>query len=111
MYADGDSVGDGLSFGKCWDDDANTIQDRKCLSTGECNACKIINSYHEGCDIHSNTPVCDADSTTVTVEDSAVAKLARCVGCKKIGNLLNVLNFIANGSIYIALSSLLHIIC
>ena len=89
----------------------NGISERKCLSTGECNGCKIINSYHEGCDIHSNTPVCDADSTTVTVEDSAVAKLARCVGCKKIGNLLSVLNFIANGSIFMALSSLLHIIC
>ena len=25
MYADGDSIGDGLSFGKCWDDDANTV--------------------------------------------------------------------------------------
>ena len=85
MYADGDSIGDGLSFGKCWDDDANGIQDRKCLSTGECNACKIISDAHEGCDIYSTEPVCDADSTTVEIEDSAVAKLAKCVACKNTG--------------------------
>ena len=85
MYADGDSIGDGLSFGKCWDDDANGIQDRKCLSTGECNACKIISNAHEGCDIYSTEPVCDADSTTVEIEDSAVAKLAKCVACKNTG--------------------------
>ena len=85
MYADGDSIGDGLSFGKCWDDDANGIQDRKCLSTGECNVCKIISDAHEGCDIYSTKPVCDADSTTVEIEDSAVAKLAKCVACKNTG--------------------------
>ena len=85
MYADGDSIGDGLSFGKCWDDDANGIQDRKCLSTGECNVCKIISDAHEGCDIYSTEPVCDADSTTVEIEDSAVAKLAKCVACKNTG--------------------------
>ena len=85
MYADGDSIGDGLTFGKCWDDDANGRQDRKCLSTGECNVCKIINDAHEGCDIYSTEPVCDADSTTVEIEDSAVAKLAKCVACKNTG--------------------------
>ena len=85
MYADGDSIGDGLTFGKCWDDDANGIQDRKCLSTGECNVCKIISDAHEGCDIYSMEPVCDADSTTVEIEDSAVAKLAKCVACKNTG--------------------------
>ena len=100
MYADGDSIGDGLSFGKCWDDDANGIQDRKCLSTGECNACKIISDAHEGCDIYSTEPVCDADSTTVKIEDSAVAKLAKCVACKNTGKYRYLSLMVQNSYLY-----------
>ena len=82
---DGTTSGDGSSVGKCWEDDSNGINNRKCLSTGECNACKIINNAHEGCDIHSTTPVCDADSTTAEIDDSAVSKLATCSACKNSG--------------------------
>ena len=82
---DGITPGDGSSIGKCWDDDSNGNDGRKCLSTGECNACKIINNAHEGCDIHSTTPVCDADFSTAEIEDSAVSKLAICSACKQAG--------------------------
>ena len=82
---DGITPGDGSSIGKCWDDDSNGNDGRKCLSTGECNACKIINNAHEGCDIHSTTPVCDADASTTQIDDSAVSKLATCSACKKDG--------------------------
>ena len=48
-------------------------------------ACKIIagTGTHEGCDIASAGPVCDADSTTSGIQDSAIGKLAACAGCKK----------------------------
>ena len=47
--------------------------------------CGLINNLAEGCDILSSTPVCDADSNTSDIEDSAVGKVAQCVGCKKDG--------------------------
>ena len=49
---------------------------RKCLSTGECRICKFVaesldgatpNEY-EGCDITSDTPICDADSSDDKVQ-------------------------------------------
>ena len=50
--------------------------------------CGLINNLAEGCDILSSTPVCDADSNTSDIEDSAVGKVAQCVGCKKDGELI-----------------------
>ena len=47
-----------------------------------------MNNVAEGCDILSSTPVCDADSETTAIEDSAVGKVAQCVGCKKDGRLI-----------------------
>ena len=41
----------------------------------------------EGCDAFSNSPVCDADSTTSGIQDSATNKVAACVACKKSGNI------------------------
>ena len=60
----------------------------KCLSTGYCNVCGLINNLAEGCGILSSTPVCDADSETTAIEDSAVGKIAQCVGCKKDGRFI-----------------------
>ena len=60
----------------------------KCLSTGYCNVCGNINNVAEGCDILSSTPVCDADSSTGSIEDSAAQKVAQCVACKKDGELI-----------------------
>jgi len=40
---------------------------------------------HVGCDASSSTPICDADSSTSAVDDSAVEKRASCVNCKKDG--------------------------
>ena len=55
----------------------------KCLSDGDCKVCKVISSLHEGCDIHSMTPVCDADSKVSGIQDSAEKTIAECVACKK----------------------------
>ena len=41
----------------------------------------------EGCDVLSTTPVCDADSTTSGIQDSATNKVAACVACKKSGKI------------------------
>ena len=70
-----------MSIGKC----PTTPSGLKCLSTGECNVCKLINGNYEGCDVTSSTPVCDADASTSAIDDSAVNTLSVCVGCKKDG--------------------------
>ena len=81
---DGTTDGDGSTVGKC-------PSSRKCLSDGYCNTCKIISLAHQGCDITSSTPVCDADSTTSGIQDSAVGKLAACVACKMTGKCIECL--------------------
>ena len=73
--------GDGTTIGKC----PSAYSTYRCLSTGECKECKLISGLAEGCDIHSSTPVCDADSTSPAIEDSAIEKISHCVGCKKSG--------------------------
>ena len=55
------------------------------MSSGACNACALVSGYAEGCDIASTTPVCDADSSTSGIQDSATDKQAVCVACKKSG--------------------------
>ena len=55
--------------------------------------CGLISGTHEGCVSTSTTPVCDADSTTSTIEDTAVGKVGVCKGCTKSGlNLVNHMN-------------------
>ena len=77
-FLDGQTQGDGTSVGKC----PNSL---KCLSTGACNVCGLISGTHEGCVSTSTTPICDADSATTTIEDTAVAKEGICKGCTKSG--------------------------
>ena len=78
---DGITAGDGNTIGNC----PSSYSTYKCLSNGACNICGLISGYAQGCDILSGTPVCDADSGTLTIEDSASEKLAQCVACKKSG--------------------------
>ena len=80
---DGTSAGDGTTIGKC----PSGHSSYKCLSNGACNVCGLISGNAEGCDITSTTPVCDADSTTSGIQDSASGKVAQCVACKKTGKL------------------------
>ena len=87
FFTDGTS-GDGSEIGKC----PSSYSSYKCLSTGGCNVCGLISGYAEGCDITSTSPVCDADSSTSGIQDSATGKVAQCVACKKSGN--NNLSFI-----------------
>ena len=47
--------------------------------------CGLVSGFAEGCDILSSSPVCDADSSTTDIEDSAEGKVAQCVACKKDG--------------------------
>ena len=107
LFLDGLTQGDGTSVGKC----PNSL---KCLSTGECRVCKVIDSVHEGCSgahkclstgvcnvcglisgTHeecvstSTSPVCDADSSTSIIDDTAVEKEAVCKGCTKSGLTLD----------------------
>ena len=81
FFLDGTSAGDGTTLGKCPSSNSNY----RCLSSGACNVCGLVNGNAEGCDITSTTPVCDADSTTAQIEDSATGKVAKCVACKKTG--------------------------
>ena len=74
---DGITIGDGFSPGKC--------PEYNCLSDGYCNVCGNIMGYSEGCHITSTTPVCDADTTTIGTQDTAVEKIAECVPCTKSG--------------------------
>ena len=78
---DGVTTGDGTAIGKC----PSAYSSYKCLSTGGCNVCGLISGYAEGCDITSTAPVCDADSSTFGIQDTATAKVAECVACKKSG--------------------------
>ena len=80
---DGTTTGDGTELGKCPSSNSNY----RCLSTGACNVCGLISGFAEGCDTFSTTPVCDADSTTSGIQDSATEKVAVCVACKKSGNI------------------------
>ena len=84
---DGTTAGDGTELGKCPSSNSNY----KCLSTGACNVCGLISNVAEGCDVLSTTPVCDADSTTSGIQDSATNKVAACVACKKSGKLPKIL--------------------
>ena len=81
---DGTTPGDGTGLGKCPTSNSNY----KCLSTGECNVCKLISGTNEGCDDSSTTPVCDHDSTLSGIQTSATSKVAQCVGCTKSGKFL-----------------------
>ena len=49
--------------------------------------CGLITGVAEGCDIHSTTPVCDADSATSVIEDTAIGKIAQCVACTHSGRI------------------------
>ena len=73
--------GDGTNIGIC----PSHYSNYRCLSTGSCNVCGFISGVHQGCDALSTEPICDADSTTSGIQDSAVEKVAQCVGCKKSG--------------------------
>ena len=46
--------------------------------------CGLISGTAEGCELLSSAPVCDADSTTSGIQDTASAE-AVCVACKKSG--------------------------
>ena len=80
FFEDG-ATGNGDTIGKCPTIPSNL----KCLSTGECNICKDISGRHEGCDVTSTTPVCDADSATDGIQDIADGKIAQCTACMKDG--------------------------
>ena len=75
--ADKTTPGDGTTQGICLSN--------KCLSSGACNVCGFISGTHQGCDSLSTAPICDADSTTTGIQDSATGKVAQCVSCKKSG--------------------------
>ena len=91
---------------------------RRCLSTGECRACKFVAtsktwtlsgvvwtpadgpavSKYEGCDINTTTPICNADMYSSDVKfamddyepDNLIPK---CVPCKKVGMCIGLNNF------------------
>ena len=86
------SAGDGSEIGKC----PSGHTSYKCLSTGGCNVCGLISGVAEGCDITSTSPVCDADSSTSGIEDSATGKVAQCVACKKSGKNFVMIRFLEN---------------
>ena len=57
--------------------------------------CGLISGTAEGCELLSSNPVCDADSTTSGIQDTASNKVAVCVECKKSGiNLVSTKNSI-----------------
>ena len=59
MALDG-SMGDGTTVGKC----TNNL---KCMSSGECRVCKVINGNHEGCS--GLTPYCDESANPSTCSE------------------------------------------
>ena len=85
FHSDG-SAGDGTDIGKC----PSSFSSYKCLSSGACNVCGLISGYAQGCDITSTSPVCDADSSTSGIQDSASGKVAECVACKKSGKPIEI---------------------
>ena len=85
VFVDGTTTGDGTTIGKC----PSSYSNYRCLSTGACNVCGLISGVAQGCEIRSSTPVCDMDSSTSGIQDTASNKVAQCVACKKSGNYLN----------------------
>ena len=79
-------MGDGTERGKC----PSFYSNYRCLSTGACNVCGLIDGNAEGCEILSSTPVCDADKDTANTQDSAIGKVAQCVACTN-GTLLKLI--------------------
>ena len=62
---------------------------RKCLSSGECRACKLIGTKYEGCDITTGLPICDADRNTTEVDFMDYTNItynAQCAACTMKGN-------------------------
>ena len=84
IYVGVGTQGDGTTIGKC----PSSHSSYRCLSSGACNVCGLISGTHEGCVSTSTTPVCDADSTTSIIDDTAVEKEAVCKGCTKSGQTL-----------------------
>ena len=81
LNTDKTTRGDGTTIGIC-----PTIHNTyRCLSSGACNVCGLISGTHEGCDVHSTSPVCDADSATNGIQDFAAGKVAQCTACRKDG--------------------------
>ena len=80
-YTEAGTTGDGTNLGKCPTNPTNLL----CHSDGHCNVCRLTSGVHVGCVASSSTPICDADSSTSGVDDSAVEKRASCVNCKKAG--------------------------
>ena len=64
----------------------------RCLSSGECRVCKLIDNTYEGCLLTTTTPVCDSDKDTVGIQSdfltSPPTTTAQCVACKKDGKYL-----------------------
>ena len=87
------TAGDGTTIGHC----PVSPSGLRCLSSKECRICKWISPNYEGCDVTSNTPVCDSanDDSVVTTgmaTSDDPAKTAQCVGCKKSGKYLSGAN-------------------
>ena len=80
---DGTSTGDGKTIGLC----PSFYTNYRCVSTGHCNVCRLINGVAEGCEIRSTTPVCDMDESTSGIQNTASRKVAKCVACTKAGEL------------------------
>ena len=76
----------GTELGFCPTTPANL----RCLSSGECRVCKLIDPNYEGCDVTSTTPVCDSDisSTDMISTNDDPTKTPQCVGCKKTSKYL-----------------------
>ena len=80
---DGTSTGDGKTIGLC----PSFYTNYRCVSTGHCNVCRLINGVAEGCEIRSTTPVCDMDESTSGIQNTASRKVAKCVACTKAGDI------------------------
>ena len=92
IFTSDGSAGNGSDIGKC----PSSYGSYKCLSTGACNVCGLISGIAEGCDITSTSPVCDADSLTSGIQDSAIGKVAQCVACKKSGENYPIVSLQSN---------------
>ena len=74
--------GDGSDIGNCPSHHASY----KCLSTGSCNVCGLINNKAEGCNVFSTDSVCDADSTAPGYQPTYLeTKEGQCTQCKNKG--------------------------
>ena len=83
LILDGTSTGDGKTIGLC----PSFYSNYRCVSTGHCNVCRLINGVAEGCEIRSTTPVCDMDESTSGIQNTASRKVAKCVACTKAGDI------------------------